>query len=74
MPSNIWAIPLDLSNFNVIVAFLGGFISLFGLVSYLIKEHLYLSEACMFLSRVLDCSVAICVTLFAQVSLCLAHR
>ncbi|KAH8175192.1 sodium/hydrogen exchanger family protein [Sarocladium implicatum] len=45
MTFGIRSIPLDFSNFNIIVAFLGGFISLFGLVSYLIKEHLYLSEA-----------------------------
>ena len=32
------------SDFNTLVAFLGGFLSLFGLVSYLIKEHFYLSE------------------------------
>ena len=35
------------SNFNILVAFLGGFLSLFGLVSYLLKEKFYLSEACM---------------------------
>ncbi|KAL9059692.1 MAG: hypothetical protein Q9162_000993 [Coniocarpon cinnabarinum] len=33
------------SNFNILVAFLGGFLSLFGLVSYLLKEKFYLSEA-----------------------------
>lgn len=36
---------LDVSNFNIVVSFLGGFISLFGLVSYLMKENLYMSEA-----------------------------
>lgn len=45
MADNIWAIPLQLTNFNIIVALLGGFISLFGLVSYLLKENYYLSEA-----------------------------
>ncbi|KAM4060558.1 sodium/hydrogen exchanger family protein [Hirsutella rhossiliensis] len=45
MAPNIWAIPLQLSNFNVTVALLGGFISLFGLVSFLLKENYYLSEA-----------------------------
>lgn len=45
MANNIWAVPLALSNFNIVVAFLGGFISLFGLVSYLLKENYYLSEA-----------------------------
>ncbi|EHK15970.1 uncharacterized protein TRIVIDRAFT_214650 [Trichoderma virens Gv29-8] len=43
--ADIWAVPLALSNFNIVVAFLGGFISLFGLVSYLLKENYYLSEA-----------------------------
>ncbi|KAJ5986721.1 hypothetical protein N7451_011086 [Penicillium sp. IBT 35674x] len=42
---DIWAVPLQLSNFNIIVAVLGGFISLFGLVSYLLKENYYVSEA-----------------------------
>ncbi|KAJ5576376.1 Cation/H+ exchanger [Penicillium sp. DV-2018c] len=36
---------LALSNFNIVCATLGGFISLFGLVSYLCKEQFYLSEA-----------------------------
>ncbi|KAI0914520.1 Sodium/hydrogen exchanger family-domain-containing protein [Ustulina deusta] len=36
---------LDLSNFNIVVSILGGWISLFGLVSYLLKENYYLSEA-----------------------------
>ncbi|CAK3802622.1 Na(+) H(+) antiporter isoform 3A [Lecanosticta acicola] len=36
---------LDLSNFNIVCATLGGFITLFGLVSYLLKEKFYLSEA-----------------------------
>jgi hypothetical protein len=34
-----------LINFNIVCATLGGFISLFGLVSYLFKERFYLSEA-----------------------------
>ncbi|RYC80588.1 hypothetical protein BFJ63_vAg16533 [Fusarium oxysporum f. sp. narcissi] len=45
MAQSIWAIPLQLTNFNIVVALLGGFISLFGLVSYLLKENYYLSEA-----------------------------
>ncbi|KAH7089699.1 Sodium/hydrogen exchanger family-domain-containing protein [Paraphoma chrysanthemicola] len=36
---------LALSNFNIVCAILGGFITVFGLVSYLLKEKLYLSEA-----------------------------
>lgn len=35
----------SITNFNIIVSCLGGFISLFGLVSYLLKENFYLSEA-----------------------------
>lgn len=37
---------LGTSDFNIVCATLGGFISLFGLVSYLFKERFYLSEAC----------------------------
>ena len=37
---------LSLINFNIVCATLGGFISVFGLVSYLFKERFYLSEAC----------------------------
>ncbi|EEQ32521.1 Na+/H+ antiporter [Microsporum canis CBS 113480] len=36
---------LAVTNFNVVCATLGGFITLFGLVSYLFKEQFYLSEA-----------------------------
>ena len=35
---------ISLTNFNIVCAVLGGFITLFGLVSYLFKERLYLSE------------------------------
>ncbi|KAJ5171772.1 Cation/H+ exchanger [Penicillium capsulatum] len=38
---------LSLVNFNIVCATLGGFVSLFGLVSYLCKETFYLSEACV---------------------------
>lgn len=44
MAPDIWAVPLQLSNFNVAVALLGGFMLLYGLVSFLVKERLYLSE------------------------------
>lgn len=37
---------LALINFNIVCATLGGFVSLFGLVSFLFKERFYLSEAC----------------------------
>lgn len=37
---------LQVDNFNIVLSVLGGWISLFGLVSYLCKEHFYLSEAC----------------------------
>ncbi|KAK2863647.1 hypothetical protein FQN49_004127 [Arthroderma sp. PD_2] len=36
---------LAVTNFNIVCATLGGFITLFGLVSYLFKERFYLSEA-----------------------------
>ncbi|KAL7623842.1 hypothetical protein AAE478_005398 [Parahypoxylon ruwenzoriense] len=36
---------LALTNFNIVLGVLGGWISLFGLVSYLLKENFYLSEA-----------------------------
>lgn len=36
---------LVLANFNIITAVLGGFISVFALVSFLLKERFYLSEA-----------------------------
>lgn len=36
---------LSLTNFNIVCAVLGGFITIFGLVSYLLKEKFYLSEA-----------------------------
>ncbi|KAK4454995.1 Sodium/hydrogen exchanger family-domain-containing protein [Podospora aff. communis PSN243] len=36
---------LAITNFNIVLSVLGGFISLFGLVSYLLKENFYLSEA-----------------------------
>jgi hypothetical protein len=36
---------LAITNFNIVCSVLGGFITLFGLVSYLFKEKLYLSEA-----------------------------
>ncbi|KIV87105.1 hypothetical protein PV11_02674 [Exophiala sideris] len=36
---------LVLTNFNIVCAVLGGFITIFGLVSYLCKERFYLSEA-----------------------------
>ncbi|KAI3393375.1 hypothetical protein diail_4413 [Diaporthe ilicicola] len=36
---------LAVNNFNISLSVLGGWVSLFGLVSYLCKEHFYLSEA-----------------------------
>lgn len=36
---------LSVTNFNIVCSVLGGFITLFGLVSYLCKEKFYLSEA-----------------------------
>jgi hypothetical protein len=42
---------LAVMNFNIVCSVLGGFITLFGLVSYLFKEKFYLSEACMFILK-----------------------
>lgn len=42
---------LVLTNFNIVCAVLGGFITVFGLVSYLLKERFYLSEAREFASH-----------------------
>jgi hypothetical protein len=36
---------LVLTNFNIVTAALGGFITVFALVSYLLKERFYFSEA-----------------------------
>lgn len=36
---------LNTSNFNIVSATLGGFVTLFGLVSYLLKERYYMGEA-----------------------------
>lgn len=36
---------LNVTNFNIVCATVGGFITAFGLVSYLLKERYYLSEA-----------------------------
>lgn len=47
MPSNYEILALRVSNFNIVIATLGGFLSLFGLVSYLLKEKFYLGEARM---------------------------
>lgn len=41
---------LAITNFNIVCSVLGGFITLFGLVSYLFKEKFYLSEARMYLT------------------------
>ena len=37
---------LAVVGFNIVCATLGGFIAVFGLVSYLLKERFYLSESC----------------------------
>ncbi|KAF2097441.1 putative Na/H antiporter [Rhizodiscina lignyota] len=43
---------LSVVNFNIVCATLGGFIALFGLVSFLCKEKFYLSEACVYIKVV----------------------
>lgn len=56
---------LSLINFNIVCATLGGFISVFGLVSYLFKERFYLSEACLytFITWILHCMLLKCMYL-----------
>ena len=51
---------LSLINFNIVCATLGGFISVFGLVSYLFKERFYLSEACLYTSILLGYYCIVC--------------
>lgn len=43
---------LAVTNFNIVLSVLGGWISLFGLVSYLCKESYYMSEACKFIPQI----------------------
>ena len=45
---------IAITNFNTVCAVLGGFITSFGLVSYLLKERLYLSEAREYCSNRLE--------------------
>ena len=40
---------LVVTDFNIVCATLGGFITLFGLVSFLLKERMFLSEPRMLL-------------------------
>lgn len=42
---------LAVVSFNIVCATLGGFIAVYGLVSYLLKERYYMSEACKRLGR-----------------------
>lgn len=46
MPSSE-ILEFKVSNFNRVAASVGGFLSVFGLVSYLLKEKFYLGEARM---------------------------
>lgn len=45
MPSTQEILEFKISNFNIVAATLGGFLTIFGLVSYLLKEKLYVGEA-----------------------------
>lgn len=45
---------LSVVSFNIVCAALGGFIALFGLVSFLFKEKFYLSETCMCPFSIID--------------------
>ena len=42
--TNFELLDFKISNFNRVAASLGGFLSVFGLVSFLLKEEFYLSE------------------------------
>ena len=46
---------LVITNFNVVCATLGAFITLFGLISFLVKERLFLSEPRMWSLTVASC-------------------
>ena len=47
MPSASDILEFKISNFNRVAATVGGFLSVFGLVSYLLKEKFHFGEACM---------------------------
>ena len=47
MPTAQETLEFKVSDFNIVAATLGGFLTVFGLVSYLLKEKFYLGEACM---------------------------
>lgn len=53
MPAASEILEFKISNFNIVAAVLGGFLTLFGLVSYLLKEKFYLGEACALLGSCL---------------------
>ena len=59
---------LALNNFNIVCATLGGFITVFGLVSYLLKEQFYLSEACDKTPRIRRCTVLTFVPVISLVA------
>jgi hypothetical protein len=42
VPADLWSV----TNFNIVVSVLGGWLILFGTFSHWIKETCYLSEAC----------------------------
>ena len=46
MASSQETLAFKVSDFNRVAATLGGFLTVFGLVSYLLKEKFYLGEAC----------------------------
>lgn len=50
-PSIPEILEFKISNFNRVAATIGGFLSIFGLVSYLLKEKFYLGEARELLSQ-----------------------
>lgn len=59
---------LALTNFNIVCASLGGFITLFGLVSYLMKEKFYLSEACKSNKTALSLTLTLTITVISLIA------
>ena len=51
MPPVSEILEFKVTNFNRVAAIVGGFLSVFGLVSYLLKENFYLGEAGGFLCQ-----------------------
>ncbi len=53
MPTTSEILEFKISNFNRVAAITGGFLSILGLFSYLLKERFYVGEACKLTAMVL---------------------